>query len=111
MQFLEMVLTAMIPGLLMLTSVFVLLIVFGYRQLHQRRRRRSPLTDKMLRGPGESLRQRIEELDGQAQMYLALLFAMPLVVYSLHLSQSYFYGRLESMLRLVVNIGIGAVVL
>ena len=53
----------------------------------QRARRRTPLTKELLRGPGQSLRARIDELTFDLVAYFAALPGLPLLFYALHLEQ------------------------
>jgi hypothetical protein len=53
-------------------SVIVLAVVFIWFSI-QSRRTRSPIKDKLLRAPGESLRRQIERFDENAPFYLCLL--------------------------------------
>ena len=61
----------------------------GYwRGWHYRRQRtRVPVAEKLLRGPGEGLRRKLEELEDQISEKLALAYTLPLLVASLALMQ------------------------
>jgi hypothetical protein len=81
----------------------------------QRRNKRSPLTLKLLRGPGEKLRQELIELHWDLSAYFALLFAFPLLTLSIHLSQSHFADTPETPFRwfltgVMMTCGVGFII-
>ena len=60
-------------------SLAVLLGVLWVRRWHiDRRKLRMPVTEKLLRAPGESLSKKLEELEDQLSMELAMAFCVPL---------------------------------
>lgn len=75
-------------------------------------KRRSPLTQMLLRAPGETLRNELDETRVDILMDMVMLPVMPLLIYALHISQSYFLGEKESVLRLAIAVlfGVGAIV-
>jgi len=75
------------------------------RKLHHRR---NPLTTKLLRAPGESLRQQIE--DSTLDIYGLLLFTgiIPFFIVSLHLFESYVAGMPETVGRAAFNLTVMA---
>ena len=100
---------------LMLVTAFIASISLpvGVVYLWRKRReakRRSPLTQKLLRGPGESLLGELEDLFGETLILMLMFPTMLLLLYSLHISQSYFGGVKESDFRTFIGIvaGIGA---
>ncbi len=44
-----------------------------------RQKMRTPVAEKLLRGPGESLRKKLEELDEQLSLEMAMAFVLPLI--------------------------------
>lgn len=50
-----------------------------------RRRRRVPVSDKLLRAPGESLRKKLDELEDDLSSHLAMICTLPLLCASLYL--------------------------
>ena len=53
-----------------------------WRREIQKRNRRSPLTKSMLRSPGESLRNEIDELEVDHRAFLMLALSFPFIVLS-----------------------------
>ena len=93
-------LTAFIPGLAALASVFALIAgVTLWQKRVKKRNRRSPLTQKMLRPPGESLRIQIVDLDFENNFMVVMLIVMPFIMFAIHVSQSYFGEYPESLIR------------
>ncbi|TVO58603.1 nuclease-related domain-containing protein [Denitromonas halophila] len=74
--------------------------VLIWRKQKARASRRSPLTTKLLRGPGQTLRDHIEESRVDLMADLAMMMTMPLMLVGLHLAQSYLLGAPESTFRI-----------
>lgn len=74
-------------------------------------KRRSPLTQMLLRAPGETLRNELDDTRDDLLTNMVMLPVLPLIIYSFHVSQSYFLGEEESVLRTVIGIlfGIGTI--
>lgn len=69
--------------------------------LQRRRRQRSPLTRGLLRGPGESLQNVLDDLSMNMTAFFFVAWAGPIVVFSIHLSLSYLAGIPETRFRIV----------
>jgi hypothetical protein len=98
-----------VPTVLLFVAFLVpLQLVLWLRSL-QRRGRRSPLTTKLLRGPGTALREELEDASGDVSAYIGVLLFLPPLVLSVHLSQSYFGGQPETLFRIVLGslLGVG----
>ncbi len=48
--------------------------------------RRNPLTSDLLRGPGETLRERLDEINSDILWNVTILFSMPTLLYSMYLT-------------------------
>jgi len=73
-------------------------IAFGILMWRKRRAhaaRRSPLTADLLRAAGQGIQDELEDMLG----WLFLLVIAPLIMYSIHLTQSYVIGAKESTFR------------
>lgn len=101
-------LVVLIPaGLALLGALSILAVGWFWKRQIQSYVRRSPLTKDLLRPPGHSLRKRIEDLDLDVASYLTALVAVPLFVYSTHISQSYYGGQSESLPRSAFSLLLG----
>src|SRR5690606_5249577 len=80
-----------------------------WRKKRERARKRSPLTADLLRPPGYSLRLRMDSLRDEVEEKLIALVAIPLVLYSVHLTQSHYFSAPESAFRTVVIAVVGVV--
>src|SRR5450759_2896040 len=69
-------------------------------------KRRSPLTQMLLRAPGETLRNELDDTRDDLLTNMVMLPVLPLIIYSFHVSQSYFLGEKESVLRTVIGISV-----
>ena len=76
-------------------------IVWARKWRIDRRKLRMPVTEKLLRGPGESLQKKLEELEDQLSTELAIAFCLPLICAS-----EYLIGRHTSSGG-AVNFGVG----
>jgi hypothetical protein len=85
----------------MATCVFSILL---WRRRSRHNLRRSPLTRGLLRTPGHSLRLAIEEVQIEISGLAASFALIPVGIYSIHLSQSYFAGTPETMFRGISSI-------
>lgn len=96
---------AFIPVILMLGPILVLsVILYGLRLHIERRRLKTPLTSNLLRSPGESLRVKIDDLSQDVTFYALFMVGASFMVYSIHLTQSYLGGALESPFRIIVSV-------
>lgn len=85
-----------------------------WRRQRSRLRRRSPLTQDLLRPPGHSLREKIEQAT-ERFVFLGILCAfLPLLLYIAHVSRPYFGANREAATGLIfylVVLGVGYFVL
>jgi hypothetical protein len=100
-------LSSALPLVLMLGCFVVPIHVLIWLRKWQRRKRRSPLTAKLLRGPGEMLRRELDDIETNCSAYLALLMTLPFMVFTIHVSQSYFADSPETITRWLLS---GAIV-
>lgn len=84
------------------------LLLVARRRRIARTQRRSPIGIDLLRGPGHSLREQIEEVTGDMIFTIMLLTALPMVVLAIFLAQSHLRG-LENMTRLAPIYGCAAI--
>lgn len=95
--------------LIPVTYLALLLLPMGAIHLWRKRlqaRRRSPLNQMLLRGAGETLRNEAENARIELLLYIVLLPILPLLIYALHISQSYFGGVKETPFRIWVDVSI-----
>ncbi len=99
---------ALIPVALALVG-FIPTIGFLYLWKRKERQEltKSPLTRNLLRPPGHSLRCKFREVYDEIQLSIVILVMIPLIVFAIHVSQSYFAGEPESVLRIVISVGLG----
>ena len=103
-------LVSLIPAALTLVGVVPLLgIILWWRERERRYVRESPLTRNLLRSPGYSLREKIAGLDEQLIDHLFGIISVPLLLFSVHVSQSYFANQPETLLRIVLTVCVGVV--
>lgn len=91
---LDLLIPILVPSLIMLATTGIMFLVFEWwRNRVRKRNRRSPLTRKMLRSPGETLRTEIEELDAENTFVILMTIMGPFLLYSITLSQIHFSSR------------------
>ena len=89
----------------MLSSMSLALgAVYSFKWFAQKKKRKNPLTSNLLRSPGESLRRKIDDLSDELMVQFVILAVMPLLVYSMHISESYLRGAKETTFRLTLSI-------
>jgi hypothetical protein len=71
---------------------------------------RSPFSENALRSPGQSLFFSLNEKKAQCQYDLIMFMVSPCIVYSLHISQSYFAGEKETAMRISLSFFLGFVI-
>lgn len=77
--------------LIIYLGFILLVLIFSYLwKKFSSTGRRNPLTSQLLRSPGESLRDKIEDLTIDIEAYLVLVFCAPLFIYSSFISHLYF---------------------
>ena len=98
---------ALIPTVLVFITVGTLFSVISIRNVYLRhKKRRSPSTNKFLRGPGQSLIEKLDDINEELFVYLAMMIAMPLALYALYISGLYFQKRpltLSSALTYIIS--------
>lgn len=83
-----------LPVIIFCIPAVVLVCLLKYREFKYRKEgRRNPLTSDLLRSPGESLRERIDELSNEIDTFLMLSMISPLLIYAIFVSQSYFLDK------------------
>jgi hypothetical protein len=91
----------LIPVVLALVPVLIalgLLCVVKYQI--KRKKRRSPICSKLLRSPGETLRAEIDDITQDLTGYFVFMPLCALLIYSIHVSQSYLGGQPETPFRI-----------
>jgi hypothetical protein len=73
------------PYLVFIGTVAVIIAVFWFLRF-TRRGRRTPLTRQLLRMPGETLRQKIDDLGDDFSSYFIIAVSSPILFYSLYLA-------------------------
>lgn len=83
-----------------LAFIFLPVVVIFFWRKRKVIKRRSPLNQMLLRGPGESVFNALDDTRIDLLLYMTMLPTAPLLLYALHVSQSYFLGASESGLRI-----------
>ena len=76
---------------------------------HARKKRRSPFTDKFLRAPGQSLLQKIDDINAELHAYLAFSIAIPFIMYSGYMSEIFFRERPLVSSPLIIYTAMGVI--
>jgi hypothetical protein len=94
-----------------LPLVILLLATVLARRWFHRRDRRNPLTKGLLRGPGHTLREQLEDLQTDLLAYMAVGSAMPVVALALYLATEAWGGTTPTAARvpILVALAIGVV--
>jgi len=96
---------AILPTMAMLLPFFIGVIGLKfYFQLEQKKPVRRPFTREFMRLPGQSLSEKIETTKEEFDTNLLIMIFMPVIMFSMHLSQSYFGDAPESWSRISVSV-------
>jgi len=80
-----------IPTLIFL-SLFGLIFatIYVLKFYHSRKKRRVPFTDRFYRAPGQSLFEKLDDLNIDLNAYLAMMINAPLILYAVYMTQLYY---------------------
>jgi hypothetical protein len=99
---------SLIPAVIVFISIGVLFSVISIlKTYHRHKKRRSPFTAKFLRGPGQSLIEKLDDINEELSSYLAMMIAIPISLYALYISDLYFGNRPLSLNSGLLYIVIG----
>ena len=88
------------PIFLMIAGIAAMVaVVLGIKFILRRQKIRSPFTEKILRSPGGSILKKINEEQDDFLFYGIMIMMAPVLIYSIHVSQSYFGGVKENIFR------------
>ncbi|MBL4774595.1 MAG: NERD domain-containing protein [Mariprofundus sp.] len=92
---------AILPAFAMLIPFLFGVLGFKlYLRMEQKRPVRRPFTQDFMRLPGQSLRDRIESVKEEFDTNLLIMILLPVMMFAIHLSQSYFGEASESIVRI-----------
>lgn len=74
-------------AIFLLSLLFPLAAIFWYR--HTSKSHRTPLTQDLLRGPGDSIRKVIQEVDENIDTYLMMTVVLPVTCYAVYITDRY----------------------
>ena len=98
-------LTGLIPlaliGLCALVPAGIIILI----RSHQTKGKKNPLNFELLRSPGQSLKERIEEINDRISDYLTFMFMGPLAMYAIVVSQ-YLTSTPPSPFLLILYLGV-----
>ncbi|HZV99683.1 MAG TPA: nuclease-related domain-containing protein [Methylophilaceae bacterium] len=105
------ILATYIPLAFFILAFVIAATLFKYWEWSTRRaKKKSPLTQDLLRGPGESLREKIDDMTLDLLGYMAGLILVPLMIYSMFLSE-YVFNPSQKRTPYIVVIGLCVVFL
>ena len=81
----------------------IIAILYLFRFYKKQKKARPAFNRDRLRSPGQSLLFKLESINEDLKIYLLSALLVPLVIYSIHISISYFSGAPETHLRIGVS--------
>lgn len=78
---------SMPTAIFLLSLLFPLAAIFWYR--HSSNKHRTPLTQDLLRGPGDSIRKVIQDVDDNINTYLVMTVVLPVTCYAVYITDRY----------------------
>ncbi len=92
--------STLIPGILMLSAIGLVFLVLHCFRLYQKKRKRpSPFTRDLLRGPGQSSLKQIDELNDVSKICFFALGIFPVVIFAAHSAYTHYSQSPESWPR------------
>ena len=85
------------------TTLVIAGIFYVFRSYAKRKKPRSPFTQNLLGCPGQSLLYKLDGINADLMVYLASALMIPLAIYALHISISYFGDARETDLRIGIT--------
>ncbi|MDX2439861.1 MAG: nuclease-related domain-containing protein [Desulfobacterales bacterium] len=103
---------ALILAVLVFITVGILISAISILNIyHRHKKRRSPFTNKFLRGPGQSLIEKLDDINDELFSYLAMMIAMPIMLYAFYISDLYYKNRPLSLNLALVYIVAGVLII
>lgn len=105
----------MLPAIFIPLLIFFILLslclttIYLLKAFYKRKGRRTPFSDKFLRGPGQSLIEKLDDISLELDSNLLMLIMMPLLLYAIIVSSLYFWDRSLSARSLAIYILFGVV--
>lgn len=99
-------LSGLIPAFIVLLSLFIPVGIVWAVRYRERQRKRSPLSQHLLRSPGESLRSELDDRMWDLAGYLMVLPLIPLMFYAVQLRQALVTGGVFKIYGLLVVVGL-----
>src|SRR3569833_2566186 len=96
--------------LLCLVVFSFLLVLFFFLRRCENGKKRSPLSRNLLRSPDDSLRKKYDDLIRNIAVDLTALPLLPLLLYTIHLTQSYLLNQVETVFRICLTVGLSLIV-
>lgn len=105
-------LIALLPPALTVIPIFLVLIgISHWKKKSAIFRKKNPLTQDLLRGPGETIRNEIEDINLDFTAYLTIITTIPLLLYSTLLTMQLINGQPTKFGIAVIYILMGVIVL
>ena len=105
-------LIALLPPALTVIPIFLVLVGLSHwKKKSAIFRKKNPLTQDLLRGPGETIRNEIEDINLDVTAYLAIIITIPLLLYSTLLTMQLINGQPAKVGIVVVYVLMGVIVL
>ncbi|MBW1940658.1 MAG: NERD domain-containing protein [Deltaproteobacteria bacterium] len=102
-----------LPLIILFVAFGILIsLIFIIKFSIRKKKRRLPFTENFLRSPGQSLIKQIDDINDEISSYLFCALTLPIFVYAIHISQSYFGNAKETASRIITTaaLAIGLIV-
>ena len=101
-----------IPAILLFFTIGILFsVIWILKAYHRHKKRRSPFTNKFLRGPGQSLIEKRDDINEELFSYLAMMIVMPILFYAFYISDLYIQNRPLSLNLALVYTAAGLLII
>lgn len=96
----------LLPMVILLLTMMAIVGGVSIWKKRRQRARRSPLVSQLLRGPGESLRKELEDINFYLTLHVVYTPLMLIAFFASHISASYLGGQPETTFRYILSSGL-----
>ncbi|MNK11249.1 Nuclease-related domain protein [compost metagenome] len=97
-------LISLLPMVVSIAILYVLASGIVFYQQKKNKHRHSPLTSKLLRGPGHALVKKLEDINFDIAANFFLIWFIPVFIFAMHVSVPYFLERQQSPITVAIHI-------
>lgn len=95
---------SLLPMAVSVAILYVLTSGIVFYQQRKNKHRYSPLTSKLLRGPGHALVKKLEDINFDVAANFFLIWFIPVFIFAMHVSVPYFLGKEHASITTAIHV-------